>query len=197
MKIALYGDSTQAGVTAWGPVEIPPSKFLDALLKQEFGAAHTIANRGIGGASIYTAMNSPNGGIYPEGNILQSIDAHDDDIIIANFGINDVFLPGNTAALHANLYSVLKGAVEARGKRFIYEAPNPIVGDHASLLESYDAAVKVIPGTDVLDVMGATKMWYPNWAAHLSDGMHPNGILYYWVGHLLFGKLRPILNSGL
>ncbi|MCS3741998.1 SGNH/GDSL hydrolase family protein [Rhizobium sp. BK661] len=196
MKIGFYGDSTQVGISVWGATayvaDHPPSAVLQSFLDQQCGTGvHTVRNYGISGKSLIDAMSLP---IYPEGTILQHIAAHDDDIVVSNFAINDLIPAGNTEAAHKARYASLKACVEGAGKPFFYESPNPINHMNGPKEISFDAAVKSIPGIKVLDILGQTLAYYPQWTAHLTDGIHPNAIMYLWIGDVLHKLLKGSLS---
>lgn len=197
MKIGLYGDSTQKGLSVEGSTSVqndyPPSKVLQMMLDQKYGAGvHSVSNYGIGGSTIIQALDTP---LFDGKNVVQHMDCHADDIVIANWGINDAYVVGNTATAHASYYTAMKTFVEARAKKFIYESPNPLNNTHDPILVSLDTGVKSITGLTIIDVSWQTRMYYPQWAAHLDDTIHPNQILYLWIGLLLFKGVDTYLQT--
>lgn len=90
-------------------------------------------------------------------------------------------------------YAAIKASVEGMGKIFLYQSPNPINTAHDSLLGANDAAVKTIPGIKNMDTYGQIKTFYPQWQSHLTDGIHQNYIMIYWVGDYLFKAIDPLL----
>ncbi|MCS3741999.1 SGNH/GDSL hydrolase family protein [Rhizobium sp. BK661] len=197
MRIGLYGDSTQMGLSRQGNVsvqnEFPPSKTLQMMLDQKYGAGiHCVSNYGIGGSTIIQALDTP---LFEGKNVVQHMDCHCDDIVVANWGINDAYVVGNTANAHKAYYTCLKNFVEAREKRFIYESPNPLNNSHDQIMVALDTGVKAITSLTIADISWQTRMYYPQWAAHLDDGIHPNAILYFWVGMVLFKTVDSVIQS--
>jgi len=116
---------------------------------------------------------------------------------VANWGINDAYVVGNTAEAHKTYYTCLKNFVEASGKKFFYESPNPLNNTHDPAMVALATGVKTIPNitAGIIDVSWQTRMYYPQWAAHLDDCIHPNQIMYLWIGFLLFKSIDPYLQS--
>ncbi|MHC2457699.1 hypothetical protein ACVMIX_004340 [Rhizobium leguminosarum] len=188
MRIGLYGDSTQVGISRYGGVdyvnEYPPAKVLQMFLDRKYGdGEHCVSNYGIKGSTIIQALDSP---LLNGKNVVEHMQCQCDDIVVANWGINDAYVAGNTANAHRAYYTCLKGFVEAQGKIFVYESPNPMNNAHDPILAGLDAAVKTIPGIACSDVNGQVRQYYPQWAGHLSDDTHPNAIMYFWIGSVLF-----------
>lgn len=187
MKIGLYGDSTQAGASVYGGAvsyaEYTPAVVLQMTLDRQFGqGVHTVSNYGIGGSTIKDALDT---GIFGGKTFEQHMLAQNDDIIVANWGINDAYIPSITPSAHASDYNRLKSIVEQSGKVFIYETPNPMNNVHNDILKSLISAVKSINSIDIIDVNYNVERWYPEYALHLSDGVHPNTIMYDFIGKLL------------
>lgn len=197
MKIGLYGDSTQAAVSVYAGVVYPavwsPAKILQMMLDHKYGqGVHTVRNYGIGGTTIAGAVGS---NMYPQGNVYQHISAMGDDIVVANWGINDAFTPGYTAETHKNHYINLKNHVENSGKIFVFQTPYPINHGHFNIVAALAAAVMTIPGIRVMDVFNQILQFYPAWQSHMSDGIHPNYIMYFWTGDYLFKVIDPMIEQ--
>lgn len=198
MRIGVYGDSTQVGVSVYGgtvyPASFPPSRIAQVLLDEKYGAgSHIVTNYGSGGATILSATT---GSIYPEGNMADSVAAHGDDIIVANFGLNDAYDPNINANIYKWRYQSLRATVENSGKIFVYETPNPNAASlaHNSAMASYMNAFRNdSPGLKVIDTYSAIAQWYPSFSSHLSDGIHPNQIMYWFIGEFLFKNLDALL----
>ena len=196
MNIGLYGDSTQVGASVYAGVvhqaEWTPAKIVQMMLDHKYGAGvHVVSNYGIGGSTISGALGTT---IFPGGKTFaQHMAAQSDDIIVANWGINDAYLPGYTAANHKAHYTTLKNAVETAGKVFVYQSPNPLNMPHDPILSTNDAAVKTIAGIKLADINSQIKSVYPQWAYHLSDGVHPNSIMYAFMGEMLFNRIDALL----
>ena len=195
MKIGLYGDSTQVGLSIYAGVgyqaDWPPSKLLQVMLDYKYGhGVHTVSNYGVRGSTLWQAMST---GLYSGQNILNHVTAQGDDIVFMNFGINDCYVAGYTPAAHKANYGAVKASVESMGKIFVYESPNPIDNTHDPLLQALDAAVKTIPGIRNMDTYTQVKTYYPQWTGHLSDTIHPNYIMYFYEGDLLFKAVDSLL----
>lgn len=191
MKIDLYGDSTQVGVSVWGGTAylnpLTPAIMLQMLLDRDYGAGtHQVTNLGIGGSTLASALTTA---LYPSGNILQSITARQADIVVANFGINDAYISGITGAAHKGRYETLRNHVLGTGAEFVFETTNPTTSNHDATMVTISDAVKTISGIKVCDVRAAVTTWYPQWSLHMSDPNHPNGIMYMWIGS------SPLYNS--
>lgn len=198
MKIGLYGASCQAGASIYGGVTSYPNPnhqhVLQMMLDRQYGAGvHTVVNHAIGGTTLPQALGTPP--IYPHGTILQQIDYDDEDIVMPECGVNEAYLPSYTPAQHKANVETVRNHVLARGKKFIYQSPAPINKPHDPLLASLHAAVMTIPGLKVADVRNAILSWYPQWQAHMSDGTHPNGIMYMFVGTILFSAVSQAIGS--
>lgn len=197
MNIGLYGDSTQLGISNNGGVttqnEYPPSKVVQMMLDEKYGPyRHFVSSYGVGGSTIISAMDTP---LYSGKNFTQHMQCHWDDIIVANWGINDSYVAGNTPAAHKSYYTALKSTIEGCGKKFLYESPNPMNNTHDPIMASLDTAVKQISGISVADVSWQTRAYYPQWAVHLSDGVHPNQIMYFWIGLVLFKGVDSLIQA--
>lgn len=189
MKIGLYGDSTRVGAMVYGGVisyaEITPAKMLQMLLNKKYGVGvHTVHNYGVGGSTIADSLAV----------IAPHFAANPVDIAVPNFGINCAYVPGQTPANHKANYTAYRNFFLSKGAQFVYESPNPIISPtHNPILTSLDAAVKTIAGLVVADTRSTIVNYYPQWASHLSDGTHPNQIMYLYIGQLLFGAIDPLL----
>jgi hypothetical protein len=177
--IEFHGDSTQAGITVWGTTTHEnthtPAKLVGQILDVE------TVNLGVGGSTLNDALT---GTIYPGGlNFAQHIAQSSAQIIVANWGINDAYQPGVTAANHAARWQQVSDICAAAGKTFVLETASPIGVSHNSILSNLVAASKTITGAHIADINVAVSQWYPQWQAHLdTPKIHPNGIMYAWIG---------------
>jgi lysophospholipase L1-like esterase len=193
MEIEFHGDSTQVGVEVWGgaasTTKYPPHVTVSQLVKFYHGDSHTITCHAKGGSQAQDALTQNN--FYPAGNFAAHVAQSDADIIVANWGINDVYTSGNTASAHSNRFAQMKNACDAKGITFIAQTPNPILSTgHNQIMVGFNAAVKAIPGIAVIDIYDAITKWYPRWSLHLSDSVHPNGIMYRQIGDWLYAALK-------
>ncbi len=195
MNIGIYGDSTQVGVSVYGVVssvtQWTPAKLLQMMLDNKYGVGvHTVTNYAIGGTTFLGALST---NMFPQGNVYQHIASKSDDIIVANWGINDAFVAGYTGWDYASWVQLLKNNVEGAGKKFVYESPNPINNAHSAILDDYVLRAKGLSGLLIMDTYNQIKTYYPQWTGHLSDGIHPNYIMYFYVGDLLFKSIDGLL----
>lgn len=190
MRIELHGDSTQVGQSVWSGVtyqeKFTPAKVLESFL----GDSATVKNLAIGGSQLAQVVNGSS--MYPTGSFGDHIAQSDADIIVCNWGINDAFLPGNTNYAHRQRWKVIERMVREAGKTLVIETPNPISTAHAGILASIVAASRSITGAQYVDIHAQVTWKYPQWAGHLSDGIHPNAIMYQFIGTQLFGGLKGL-----
>lgn len=193
MKIEFHGDSTQAGYESWNGIpvitKIPPHVGVAQLVKYHHGDGHVITCFAQGGSTAKNALERSN--FYPSGTFAQHVAQSDADIIVANWGINDAYTSGNTASAHAGRYAQMKNACDAAGIQFIAQTPNPIISNgHNNLIAAFCAHIKALPNMAVIDIHGSITKWYPSWKVHLSDGVHPNSIMYRYIGDTLYNGLK-------
>lgn len=187
--IEFHGDSTQKGETVWGTT-INQNTHTPAKLVGQILGVETV-NLGVGGSTLQDALT---GTIYPGGlNFAQHIAQSNARIIVANWGINDAYQPGVTAANHAARWQQISDICSAAGKTFVLETASPIGVPHNAILGNLVAASKTISGATVVDVNNGILQWYPQWQAHLdTPKIHPNGIMYAWIGTMLADALASL-----
>lgn len=188
--IEFHGDSTQKGETVWGTT-INQNAHTPAKLAGQILGVETV-NLGVGGSTLQGALT---GAIYPGGlNFAQHIAQSSAQIIVANWGINDAYLPGVTPAAHAARWQQVSDICAAAGKTFVLETASPIGTGHNAILSNLVAASKTISGAEVVDLNNAILQWYPQWQAHMdTPKIHPNGIMYAWIGTMLADALAPLV----
>lgn len=186
--IEFHGDSTQAAITVWGTTNHQNTHTPAKLVGQILGVE--TVNLGVGGSTLQDALT---GTIYPGGlNFAQHIAQSNAQIIVANWGINDAYQPGVTAANHAARWQQVSDICAAAGKTFVLETASPIGTGHNAILSNLVAASKTISGAEVVDLNNAILQWYPQWQAHMdTPKIHPNGIMYAWIGTMLADALAP------
>lgn len=191
MIIEMYGDSTQAGVSYWNGVahqeEWTPAKVLAARL----GSGFEVRNYGIGGTKLQQAADGSK--MYDGLSFAEQIAQSDADIVICNWGINDAYIRGNTPEAHRDRWYQVADIVRGAGKKFVLQTPNPISVDHGAILAELVSASRAVPNDCTADVYAHVLWVYPQWQVHLSDGIHPNGILYSWMGHLIHKSVQPLI----
>lgn len=189
MRIDFLGDSTQVGVSVWAGVttqaQWTPAKVVGAFLGAE------VRNLGVGGQTMINAMVQPIvGGMTAPAWVAAS----DADLIVANWGINDAYIPGNTPAAHRARWEQLAAAA---GGRLVMQTPNPINMPHGSILAGLVAEARKA-NCRRIDLHQHITTFYPNWQAHMSDGVHPNEIMYLHMGRTLadgLAAMTPPLNA--
>lgn len=193
--IELHGDSTQTGFPGVPPqaVTFTPKKLLQSMLDQECGyGTHIVVDKSESGSSFADAFTRP---FYSYGGLTfpQYVATSGADIIIANWGINDVFTSMDkwTFIWHhwmAGLYA------QAAGKIFISETPNPLnysTLHDAKLAEFATTLVAFAPSwpQGVIDQFTHVQT-LPAWQFQLADGVHPSQLLYFHKVYRIFQFLK-------
>ena len=188
--IEFHGDSTQAGITVWGTTPVQTAHTPAKLVGKIIGVP--AVNLGVGGSTLQDALM---GTIYPGGRTFeQHIAQSSAQIIVANWGINDAYMPGVTPSAHATRWQQVSDICAAAGKTFVLETASPIGTGHNALLSSLVAASKTISGAEVVDLNNAILDWYPEWIAHMDTPLvHPNSIMYAWIGTVLADAVAPLI----
>jgi GDSL-like Lipase/Acylhydrolase family len=201
--IEFHGDSTQAGAALttgnqYITTVVPPALQVGMMCAQfKTAGANTIRNLGVGGSTAREALTTKK--LYANGtkNFAEHIATSNANIIICNWGINDNFVPGHSAEQFVADYLELKGIVTAAGKTFIAETSNPLSypqNNARNQLIKHYAATLVSAGTqhgfEVINIHSAIADWFPNYAAHLEDCVHPNAVLYIYIGLFLYRYLN-------
>lgn len=188
--IEFHGDSTQFGsiVNDETPIRSAfiPSETVGRLLGVE------TSNFGVPGSTLDEALNNP---IYPGGRTFaQHIALSSATVIVANWGINDSFVVGVTAANQKARWESLRDICAGAGKALIIETPNPInFGQQALLAEMADAS-KTITGVGVADTMAHVLGYFDDWPNAMDNaGVHPQDRLYIWIGVRLARDIERIL----
>ena len=125
--IVSYGDSTEAGATmangVYKTAEFTPPDLLQMMIDKKCGAGlHTVVNKGVGGSSALSARTT---GLYAGKTFAQDIASSNADIILANWGINDNFIPGNNKWLYTYDHTLMAQAAHAAGKIYIAVSSQP------------------------------------------------------------------------
>lgn len=160
VTVALPGDSTQFGVdgNTGGPALHNPGAELQTMMDLEFGV----------GAVVVTDVGVP-------GTVAAQVPQVHADVVVVNYGINDMREPGQTPE---------KFAIElGRSGATLIETQLPIV-DRTWPEAAYVGAAKGV-GLPVADV-NAYVLSLPNWQSHYPDtaagaGVHPDDSLYELV----------------
>ena len=181
MKVEFHGDSTQVGASIYGGVVSTTSVRVSDFVSRSHPSL-TVKNYGRGGSTLRDALNTS---IYPSGTFAQHIAQSDADVIVANWGINDAYSVNYPTAAYVADWQAAANICTAACKKLIIQTPNPISVAHDALLAPLVAASAGVTGAGRIDVYAAIKRWYPQWAAHLSDGIHPNSIMYLYIGKII------------
>lgn len=181
MKVEFHGDSTQFGVSTYSGVSIPaPVRVSDYV-----ALAHPtiqVVNCAKSGSTLVGALRT---NLYAAGTFAQHLAQSDADVIVANWGLNDAYVSGYAPATHRWDWQEASDACTAHGKRLVIQTPNPMTLPHNVFLEPLAAASAGVTSAGRIDIYTAIKRWYPQWEAHLSDGLHPNSIMYLYMGMLV------------
>lgn len=185
--IPLFGDSTQAGVTAGSADLAPPALAVQELLRQA-GHDMTVSSHGIPGTYLYQLLSGADGTGRTWSQKLADSGA---SIVVDNHGINDSWAGIETPLddYRASL-RLLVAEAKAQGKVLILETPNPVLPVLTGLrmnIAAHEAKVQAMrdvgleTGTPVCDVNEEIRrqgMATPEW---ISDGVHPTRALYQGV----------------
>jgi hypothetical protein len=191
--IALHGDSTQYG---YG-MQFTPTALLQMQIDKTCGVgAHTVVSRGWGGTTAQQALSGmPASGMYGGKTFATYMASATEDIIVANWGINDNFIPSKGKWWFAYDHTQMARIAKSWGKVYIAETSNPLwyqaernasISDWAATL----VVVGSIEGYPVFDAHTAITTGFPFWNAHLPDGIHPNQTLHFYTSYKLFNFLK-------
>jgi hypothetical protein len=191
--IALHGDSTQVGAG----MQFTPVALLQMHIDRVCGiGTHTVIGRGWGGTTAQQALSGlPASGMYGGKTFATLMPSAPEDIIVANWGINDNFIPGKGKWWFAYDHTQMARIAKSWGKVYIAETSNPLwYHPERNALVSEWAATLIevgnIEGYPVFDNHTAITTGFPFWNAHLPDGIHPNQSLHYFTSWKLFNFLK-------
>jgi lysophospholipase L1-like esterase len=191
--IALHGDSTQVGAG----MQFTPATMLQMQIDKTCGPGiHTVVSRAWGGTTAQQALSGlPASGMYGGKTFANYIATAPEDIIIANWGINDNFIPGKGKWWFAYDHTQMARIAKSWSKIYIAETSNPLwyhAERDASIAEWAATLVTVgsIEGYPVFDAHSAIVNGFPYWNAQLPDGIHPNQALHFFTSWKLFNFLK-------
>lgn len=191
--IALHGDSTQYG---YG-MQFTPADLLQMHINKTCGVGvHTVVNRAWGGTTAQQALSAlPTSGMYGGKTFAQFIATAPEDIIIANWGINDNFIPNKGKWWFAYDHTQMARITKNWSKVYIAETSNPLwyhPDRNASIAEWAATLVEVgrLENYPVFDAHSEIVNGFPFWNWHLPDGIHPNQTLHYFTSLKLFNFLK-------
>lgn len=194
IAIDAEGDSTMYGLEMVGGQFVQSARPVPALVQAQlrtlFGPNVTINANGSPGANLDMEMNGTGNYATPLSARLALSRAR---IVIANFGINDAYLPLD--AYRANLTRFVD-VVRASGKLPVLEEPNPVCVDHETLDTLVDilnevAREKNVPLVKQYDAIKAL----PGWQSMLTDCVHPNDALYAFKAAREADVLAQVIRS--
>lgn len=181
MKIEFHGDSTQVGASIYGGVVSTASVRVSDFVARAYPCL-TVQNYGRGGSTLRDALTTS---LYPAGTFAQHIAQSDADVIVANWGINDAYSVNYPTSAYVADWQTATNICTGACKKLIIQTPNPISVAHDALLAPLVAASAGVTSAGRIDIYTAIKRWYPQWSAHLSDGIHPNTIMYLYIGKMI------------
>jgi lysophospholipase L1-like esterase len=159
--------------------------------------ANIITNLAVPGSTAREALTTKK--LYANGvkNFAEHIAASPANIVICNWAINDNFVVGHTSLQLVADYLELKATVAAAGKTFIAETPNPLKIYNNGVLNTVRnqmiaqyAAALLEAGRSynipVMDTFTAVSRWYPDFGKNLQDGVHPDAIMYGFIGQYVY-----------
>jgi GDSL-like Lipase/Acylhydrolase family len=191
--IELHGDSTQVGYAA----TYNPAVLLQMQIDKVCGAGlHTVVNKGWGGTTAHQALTAlPVSGMYDGKTFAQYISTSPANIIIANWGINDNFVPNNTKWLFAYDHTQMAAIAKSYGKVYIAETSNPLFYQTQRDALIWEWAMTLIDvgaqsGYPVIDQWNGVNGGFPFWNWHLLDGIHPAQTLYFQKSMTTFKFLK-------
>ena len=201
MKVELYGDSTQYGSMYFGgkiirsPI-VPSESLQNFANKYNAQPPITVENKAVPGTWAKQCLYGESPYLA---NWAQTMAASDADVVICNFGINDVYIHSTNYALMTANIKKLNDIAVAAGKMFIWETPNPIKSAHKIYLDAWiPTAVAELKnqGVSVIDMYSAIKIWHGrgngDFAGSMSDDLHPDQNLYAAIGWNLFYYLKQM-----
>lgn len=165
--VAMYGDSTQAGVAPDSASLHPPAATIQALLTGVQVTSYGIAGTKLESVDVGTTW-------------AQKIRDSGAQVVVENHAINDSWLGRETptANYKAKLISMAE-EVKAQGKTFVLETPNPVLSG-ANIEDKVQAMREVAAstGTVLCDVYQDLKDKGLDTLAAIPDGTHPSTTTY-------------------
>lgn len=194
--IEWYGDSTTLGTTfengKYGDAKSSEPELVQSMLRSKLGRGSVIIkNRASGGT---TANQLILGTVNYKTPFAQQVAKGRADIVVINFGINDAYTPGYSAAKYdADLTEMIR-IVKAAGKVVVIETTNPIDNLHNETLWAYQhqaSATAQRLGVPVIN-QWSEMMKLPDWQSYLGDKIHPTSRGYEVKAKVSFDVLYPI-----
>lgn len=194
--IGYYGDSTiwglKSGTTDTQVATPAPAAFAQALAGT---ARHTVNNKGVNGSTACDLLNG-NTGLGINNNWAAEMAGSNATVVIINHAINDSN-PGTGESVdqYSACLNGLADTAKARGKKVIFETPNPV---DRSGLDVYVSAMKNVAAGKNIPVIDE----YTYLSKQLSDtytirnmdpdGTHPNDNVYIQKGQYAAGVFKQL-----
>jgi hypothetical protein len=201
--IEFHGDSTQYGSTLAGDMTyiqtpVPPSKYVKMMCGElKTAGANVITNLAVPGSTAREALTTKKLYANRSKNFAEHIATSSANIIICNWAINDNFVVGHSSTQLIADYLELKKIVIDAGKVFIAETSNPLKiytngvlnATRNQMIAQYATAL-LDAGKNynfpVIDTFNAVSKWYPDFGKNLQDGVHPDAIMYGFIGQYVY-----------
>jgi hypothetical protein len=197
--IEFHGDSTQWGSTPAGDMTyiqtpVPPSKYVKMMCAENKTAgANIITNLAVPGSTAREALTTKKLYTGNTKNFSEYLATSPANVVICNWAINDNFVVGHSSLQLIADYLELKAIVQGLGKTFIAETSNPLKiynNDPRNRMVAQYASALLEAGQNynfpVIDTFNAITRWYPDFGKNLSDGVHPDAILYGFIGQYVY-----------
>lgn len=196
--IDYYGDSTiwglKSGTTNTQVATPAPTAFAQALAGT---AQHTINNKGVNGSTACDLWNGNTG--LGMNNWTTEMASSKATVVIINDAINDSNPgTGESVAQYSTCLSNLADTAKARGKKVIFETPNPV--DNTGL-DAYVTAMKNVASSKSIPVIDE----YTYLRNQLTDtytirdmdpdGTHPNDNVYIQKGQFAANVFKQLQNN--
>lgn len=194
--IGYYGDSTiwglKSGTTNTQVATPAPDAFAQALAGT---ARHTVNNKGVIGSTACDLLNG-NTGLGINNNWAAEMAGSNATVVIINHAINDSNPGmGESVDQYTACLNGLADTAKARGKKVIFETPNPV---DRSGLDVYVSAMKNVAAGKNIPVIDE----YTYLSKQLSDtytirdmdpdGTHPNDNVYIQKGQFAAGVFKQL-----
>lgn len=194
--IGYYGDSTIWGLksrTAASPVQVAtpaPVAFAQAVADT---ARHTVSNKGVTGSTACDLLNG-NTQLGMNNDWTTEMAGSNATVVIINDAINDLS-KGESLNQYTACLNGLADTAKARGKKVIFETPNPVDNNG---LDAYVTAMKNVAAAKKIPVID--EYTYLNNQLNdtytirdmVPDGTHPSDNVYIQKGQYAAGVFKQL-----
>lgn len=197
--IGYYGDSTiwglKSGTTDIQVATPAPVAFAQALAGT---AQHTVTNKGVNGSTACDLLNG-NAGLGINNNWTTEMAGSNATVVIINHAINDSN-PGTGESVdqYTACLNSLADTAKARGKKVIFETPNPVdrtgMDPYVTAMKNV-AAGKKIPVIDEYTYLNNQLNDTYTIRDMDPDGTHPNDNVYIQKGQLAAAVFKQLPNN--